>query len=97
MTVDRHLKTVGNDVELAEGHMPIGSIQHITTVQFAYRGRLVAVTPSWYILEEAVNVFNTGDLKTYYKTKKGSEEEPWSGKFVRVERTAVTACWGWDS
>lgn len=103
MSFDRGFAAVANDQQLDAGHhdvegiVPIGSTVHITTVQFAYRGRLVAVTPSWYVLEDAVNVFNTGDLKNYYKTQKGAEEEPWGDKGERlpVERTATTAIWVW--
>lgn len=100
MAVDRGLANVTNDMQYEQGHhsvegiVPIGATVHITTVQFAYRGKLVAVTPSWYVLEDVVNVFNTGDLRNYYKTKQGSEEEPW-GYRIPVERTAVTAMWMW--
>lgn len=102
MSKDNGLAAVQNDQQLEAGHhsvegiVPIGSIIHITTVQFAYRGKLVAVTPSWYVLDEVTNVFNAGELKNYYKTMKGSEEEFWGGR-IPVERTAVTALWMWNA
>jgi hypothetical protein len=94
MPIDRGQQSVANDIELEEGLVPIGQIVHITTVQFAYRGKLTLVTPSWYVLENVVNVFNTGDLKTYFKTMKGAEEEAWGARHL-IERTAVTALWTW--
>lgn len=100
MSKDQGLASVTNDMQMEQGHhsvegiVPIGATVHITTVQFAYRGKLVAVTPSWYVLDDVTNVFNTGDLKNYYKTQKGSEEEFWGGR-IPVERTAVTALWMW--
>lgn len=95
------LAAVTSDLEMEQGHhsiegiVPVGATVHITTVQFAYRGKLVAVTPSWYVLEDVVNVFNTGELGNYYRTMEGSEEEPW-GYRIPVERTAVTALWMWN-
>lgn len=81
------------DLELEEGILPIGRMVHLTTVTFAYRGKLVAVTPSFYVLEDAVNVFETGALKDYMKTGKGVQEEALPNARVLVERGANTASW----
>lgn len=80
--------------ELAKSNeaLELGKVYHISTVQFAYRGTLVAVTPDYYVLRDATNVFDTGPLKAYMtQTFKGSSEEK-SGD-VLVERTAVAAIW----
>lgn len=68
-------KAVATDQETEEGVLPLGQAYHVTTVQFAYRGTLVACTPSYYVLDDATNVFDTGELGAYRKSRKGSTEE----------------------
>ncbi len=87
----KDLKTVATDQETEEGVLPLGQIYHVTTVQFAYRGVLVACTPSYYVLDNATNVFDTGELANYRKNQKGATEEAWGR--VLVERGATTAIW----
>lgn len=91
LTQMKDTKMVATDQETEEGVLPLGEVYHISTVQFAYRGKLVVCTPSYYVLEDASNVFDTGALETYRHTKIGQTEERW-GK-VLVERGAVTAIW----
>lgn len=84
-------KAVATDQETEEGVLPLGLVYHVTTVQFAYRGTLVACTPSYYVLDDASNVFDTGELTAYRKSRRGTTEEPWGR--VLVERGATTAIW----
>lgn len=84
-------KAVATDQETEEGVLPLGVVYHVTTVQFAYRGVLVACTPSYYVLDDASNVFDTGELARYARSQRGSAEEPWGR--VWVERGATTAIW----
>jgi hypothetical protein len=94
ITEAKNTRAVATDQETEEGVLPLGAVYHITTIQFAYRGKLVAVTPSYYVLEDSVNVFSTGELTAYRKSRLGSTEEP-LGR-VLVERGAVTAIWCFD-
>lgn len=91
LTQMKDTKMVATDQETEEGVLPLGEVYHISTVQFAYRGKLVACTPSYYVLEDASNVFDTGALEAYRRARNGQNEERW-GK-VLVERGAVTAIW----
>lgn len=94
LTEAKNTRAVATDQETEEGVLPLGVVYHVSTIQFAYRGKLIACTPSYYVLEDATNVFDTGELTAYRKSKRGSTEEPWGR--VLVERGAVTAIWFFD-
>ncbi len=88
---DRHnIKTVTTDAQLEEGVFPVNELVHIITATYAWRGLLVAVTPSFYVLENAALVYETGDSATYRKSKKGTSEDVMTGRTL-VERTACIA------
>jgi hypothetical protein len=53
----------------------VGSIVHVTTVTYAYRGKLEAVSEGFFELSDAVLVFETGELKQYRAGFKGTMEE----------------------
>lgn len=94
MTKELDKRAVGTDLELSEGVLPIGSLVHITTVTYAYRGKLIAVTPSFYVLENAVLVFETGPLAAYGMAKKTTNEET-MGVRKLVERSACVSLDVW--
>ncbi len=83
-------KAVELDGELERGEHPIGKTVHLSTVTHAWRGKLLTVTPSYYMLEEgAVMVGNTGDIGAYDLSNGEEQSEP--VKFeVRVLRAAVS-------
>src|SRR5574342_272776 len=89
-------RAVATDFELYEGVFPIGHVVHLWCARYAYRGILKAVTPSYYVLSDAVMVFETGDLSEYEKTRKGSYEEKSIGSKKLVERLSVESIDIWD-
>lgn len=59
-------RAVANDQELAEGVFRIGSKYYIRTPTYAYVGKLVAVTPMVYVLEDSETVFDSGPFKDLF-------------------------------
>lgn len=101
------LDAVATDGELERNEHPIGKLVHLATVTHAFRGKLKAVTPSYYILDEAEKfdlVDSTGNFAEYLKDPKaGSAEDFYDpGKHkgakrpqMRVLRGATSwmVCW----
>lgn len=60
--------SVTTDYEKERGMHPLGKLVHISTVTHAWRGILLDVTPSYYILDPDQNVAlvdSTGEIGTY--------------------------------
>jgi len=74
---DPEVRAVATDYEIERGlYPPLGSLIHIVTATYAYRGVLEVVTPSHYVLAPgSALVFETGPHKDYYATRKGQTEE----------------------
>ncbi len=97
MTDEEH-NAVVTDGENERGEHPIGKKVHISTVTHAWRGTLLAVTASYYILDASkpiALVDSTGKMGDYMKTMKavteGDEHIP--GKTERpVIRVLRGAC-----
>lgn len=97
MTEDQKTaRAIATDLEIEQGVLPIGEEIHCTTATFAYRGILIAATPSYYVLQDPVLVGNAGSFGDYLSKKgfKGEEEsEKCEGAQVLIERSANTAIW----
>ena len=87
---------MGDKHEEEMSHLPLNRLCHVSTVQFAYRGKLLGATKSHYFVDDAVCVFDTGDLTAYMggpdRKDRGSAEAR-MGRLVLVERAATTAVW----
>jgi hypothetical protein len=87
---------VQTDSELEkDAEHPVGRICHLSTVTHAWRGTLLHVTPSYYVLAPgAVMVGDTGDIGPYLAAGKtwpeGAEESDPTDRVVRVLRAAVS-------
>jgi hypothetical protein len=91
--------SVVNDGELERGEHPIGVKVHISTVTHAWRGTLLEVTPSYYVLDPSQKIAlvdSTGKMSDYMKTMKsvadGDEYSPdaKSRPTIRINRNAVS-------
>ena len=94
--------SVVTDGEEERGEHPVGKVCHISTVTHAWRGTLLAVTPSYYVFDpskEIALVDSTGDMGSYFSamtvvrdgdlykpTKKTEGKNP----TIRVLRAAVS-------
>jgi hypothetical protein len=87
---------VQTDSELErDAEHPVGRIVHLSTVTHAWRGKLIHVTPSYYVLAPgAIMVGDTGDVGAYLAAgkawKAGAEESEPTSRTVRVLRAAVS-------
>jgi hypothetical protein len=91
---DKAMAAVRTDYEAENGLIPVGKLVHIVTVTYAYRGILEQVTPSHYILKDAFEVYETGDLQKYGKEQKGTNENKMFGTTM-VERGACVRISVW--
>lgn len=92
--VKNEANQVITDNENETGEHPIGKVVHMSTVTHAFRGRLVCVTASYYILADASIVHDTGAVAAYRKNQRSASEseEEHIGDGVRVLRSAVVWC-----
>lgn len=88
---------VVTDGELDHNEHPIGKLVHLSTVTHAFRGYLLAVTPSYYILDENrpwALVDSTGAMADYTKNMSrasdGDHVKAGSGVCPRILRGAVS-------
>lgn len=70
-------KAVVTDYELERNEHPIGKIVHLSTVTHAWRGKLLEVTPSYYVLdsEEPVSLVDSTDAIGAYLSKMTAARE----------------------
>jgi hypothetical protein len=67
---------VVTDMELENNEHPIGRVCHLSTVTHAFRGKLRAVTASYYILEKGSHMIGvTGNIEEFSKSPKFKAEE----------------------
>jgi hypothetical protein len=59
-------RAVANDAELAEGVFRLGERYFVRTPTYHYTGRLTAVTPMVYVLEDCATVFESGPFPAFY-------------------------------
>ena len=91
--VNEH-NAVITDMESEAGEHPIGKTVHISTVSHAFRGVLLAATPSYFILEKGCEiVLSTGEVGAYSakKDSHASEAEKVNTE-VRLLRSAAVWC-----
>ena len=106
-TDDDITNAVVTDYELEKGEHPIGSLVHISSVTHAWRGVLIAVTPSYYILDNNrpfALVDSTQEMGKYlanptagspgdaFTPKEGTKSKP----TIRVPRSAVAWIISWE-
>lgn len=60
-------RVVVNEQEIAENVFRLGAKYYIRTPTYAYVGKLVAVTPMVYVLENSETVFETGNFADFFK------------------------------
>jgi hypothetical protein len=111
MTDADKANAVITDGELERGEHPIGQYVHISTVTHAWRGWLLAVTPSYFVLDHTrayALVDSTGPMGDYAVTpttvREGDEVAPSKGKgkgkgtapaVPRIPRGAVAWLLSW--
>lgn len=93
------------DSENERGEHPVGQVVHLSTVTHAWRGKLLEVTPSYYILDPAAKVAlvdSTGKISDYMESptagSEGDDYTPGTKKpapTVRVLRGAVSWMLSW--
>lgn len=71
-------RVVANDQELAEGVFRLGAKYYVRTPTYAYVGKLVAVTPMVYVLEDSETVFESGTFKDFFSGK-AADSQPHEG------------------
>jgi hypothetical protein len=79
------------DAENTSGEHPVGRVVHLSTVTHAWRGKLEAVTASYYIFEPGAElILSTGEIGAYgtSETSRPVEGEKCPAR-VRVLRGAV--------
>jgi len=90
-----------SDGEWERNEHPIGKVVHLSTVTHAFRGTLLAVTPSYYVLDDAREVTlvdSTGAFGEYLGTltagREGDTYHPKKTKnpTLRILRGAVSWC-----
>ena len=99
------IQAVMTDGELERGEHPIGKLVHLSTVTHAWRGTLLAVTPSYYVLDSSgpvALVDSTGAVGEYLAAPTAVREgdaytAPAKGPraTVRVLRAAVSWMVSW--
>ena len=70
----------------------VGGAYLIRTVTYFYTGRLVGITDSELILEEAAWIADTGRFADALKTGKFNEIEPYPGQVLVSRAAIVDAC-----
>ena len=94
---DPTIRAVATDCEEEHGEYPRpGTLVHIVTATYAYRGILERVSPSYYVLAPgSFLVFETGPHAGYFKNQKGTNEEE-CPVMRRVERGACITIESWS-
>jgi len=100
--IDEAMNRVATDYELERAEHPIGQLVHLSTVTHAWRGRLAAVTPSYYVLDNTAPVAlvdSTGGIAEYLAAPKAGETvappKRGSGPTIRIPRGAVAWMVSW--
>ena len=83
-----HGLAVETDTLIEQGVFTIGDYYTVETVNPIYHGKLLAITPSFYILEEACWIGDCGN-RTAYETGTPPAEANYMGKSpLLIERSA---------
>jgi hypothetical protein len=73
-------RAVANDQELAEGVFRLGARYFVRTPTYHYTGRLTAVTPMVFVLEDVATVFESGPFPEFYRSGgQGTDVQPHVG------------------
>ena len=104
-TEDEMVNRVVTDGELDRGEHPGGQLVHISTVTHAWRGVLLGVTPSYYILDPekpVALVDSTGAISDYLaKPEAASQGDTFKPSAkgmrptIRIPRSAVAWMVSW--
>lgn len=91
--LEHRAKTMCNRLLEMGQILPFGEICHITTAQFAYRGKLLCANDTHYYITEPQYVMDMASVKDYTSSEKPKGTEVPMGPMVLVERNATTAIW----